>query len=140
MKHIRWTFAALLAASCAAALPGCGGSTRTGAPYTMKADREIEAYLPGNVRHVHDEALWVVRDHFGFKLIREAVDLREGYIEARTAQDNVVRIETYKSGETITRIEVFVGPLGDEPAMKDILAEIDLRVNSRPNITPTPSS
>lgn len=132
MPRNLWTLAALsMAAASFVALPGCSGSTRTGAPYTLKADREIEAYLPGDVRTVHEEALWVVREHFGFRLVREAVDLREGYIEARTAQDNVVRIETYRSGDRITRIEVFVGPLGDEPAMKDILGEIDLRVNRR---------
>ncbi len=120
-----------LALAAALALASCSGSTRTGAPYTLKPDREIEAYLPGDVRSVHEEAVYVVREHFGYRLVREAVDLREGYIEARTAQDNVVRVETYTAGERISRVEIFVGPLGDEPAMKDLLAELDLRVNKR---------
>lgn len=132
MHRIRWTLAlAALTLPVLAALPACSGSTRTGAPYTMKPDRSIEAYLPGTVPTVHEEALYVVREHFGYRLVREAVDLREGYIEARTAMDNVVRIKSFIAGDTITRVEIFVGPMGDEPAMKDILAEIDLQVNKK---------
>lgn len=121
-------------------LTACTGATRSGSVYTMKADREIETYLPGSVGEVHDAALYVVRERLRYRVLREAVDAREGVIEARTARDAAVRVETYRESAAVTRIEVFVGPFGDEPAMKEILSEIEAEQQRARRAATTPGA
>lgn len=105
-------------------LVACSGSTRTGNPYTLKADREIEAYLPGDLRKVHTTAERVLKEKFRYKITRAGTDTREGILEGTTTRGETVRVETYRSTEKVTRTEVFVGPMGNEEAMRDILEEI----------------
>ena len=108
-------------AAFAAFLPACSGTTRTGVAYTLKADREVEAFLPGDLKAVHAAGEAVIAKQFRYRVTRAAADAREGIIEALTAKGDIVRVETYYVSERVTRTEVFVGPLGDEPIMKDIL-------------------
>ncbi|MBL8746240.1 MAG: DUF3568 family protein [Phycisphaerae bacterium] len=105
-------------------MAACSGSTKTGNPYTLKADRELEAYLPGDLRKVHTAAEKVLKEKFRYKITRSGADRREGIIEGKTTKGDTVRVETYRSTEKVTRTEVFVGPMGDEEAMRDILEEI----------------
>ncbi|TVQ61201.1 MAG: DUF3568 family protein [Phycisphaerales bacterium] len=119
---------ALAGAILAAPLAGCQGSTKRGSVYNIKPDRRIEAYMPGALERVHKTALEVVRDDFAYSIRREAVDAREGVIEARTARDESVRVDTYIAGGSVTRIEVKVGMLGDVQAARDILSAIEARL------------
>lgn len=118
------TIAGVGLCSLALLLGACSGSTRTGNPYTLKADRELEAYLPGDVRRVHAAALKVVKDEFRYQVVHSATDAREGIIEGKTTTGVSFRIETYRSTDKATRTEVFVGPMGNEETMRDILEEI----------------
>lgn len=119
---------ALVGAFLATPLVGCQGSTRRGSVYSIKPDRRIEAYMPGKLQDVHKIALEVVRDDFAYSVRREAVDAREGVIEARTARDEAVRVDTFVSGASVTRIEVKVGVLGDVAAAREILSAIEARI------------
>lgn len=110
--------------SLAVLMASCSGSTKTGNPYTMKADRELEAYLPGDLKKVHTTAEKVLKEKFRYKVSRSGTDTREGIIVGKTTKGEVVRVETYRSTDTVTRTEVYVGPMGDEDAMRDILEEI----------------
>lgn len=110
--------------SLALLLGACSGSTRTGNPYTLKPDRELEAYLPGDARRVHAAALKVVKEEFRYQVVNSATDSREGIIEGKTTTGTSFRIETYRSTDKATRTEVFVGPMGNEELMRDILEEI----------------
>lgn len=122
-RHGRRTILILLALPLAI-LAACQGETRSGGLYTLKPDREIEAYVAGSVQTVHAAALRVVRDRMLYRVVKEASDAREGYIEARTAREEVVRVETFRDNDRVSRVQIYVGPLGDEPAMKAILDEL----------------
>lgn len=117
----------------------CSGSTKTGNPYSMKADRELEAYLPGDLKTVHATAEKVLRETFNYRIVSSGADRREGIIEARTTKGDAVRVETYRSTERVTRTEVYVGPLGDEDAMRDVLEEISAALK-RPSPAPPADS
>lgn len=112
-------------------LAACSGSTRTGTPYTLKADREIEAYLPGDLATVHAAAEKTLKERMKYRITRSGKDSREGILEATTAKGDTVRVETYRSTEKVTRTEVFVGPLGDEEAMREVLDEIGRTLKKR---------
>jgi predicted TIM-barrel enzyme len=118
------THACVAYCSLALALAACAGSTYKGTPYLLKADREIEAYLPGDVKKVHTAAERVLKEKFRYAITRAGVDAREGIIEAKTSTGETVRVETYRSTPTATRTEIFVGPLGNVEAMQDLLEEI----------------
>ncbi|MDX2115408.1 MAG: DUF3568 family protein [Planctomycetota bacterium] len=114
--------ATLALSLCSAALlSACSGATRSGTSYTLKPDREIEAFLPGDLDKVHKAAEDTVRDDLSYRITRTGKDAREGFVEALTAKGDIVRVETYRSGDKVTRTEIFVGPLGDEEAMRDVL-------------------
>lgn len=110
--------------SLALVLASCSGATKSGNPYSMKADRELEAYLPGDLKTVHSTAEKLLKETFNYRILSSGADRREGSIEARTTKGDTVRVETYRSTERVTRTEVFVGPMGDEAAMRDVLEEI----------------
>ena len=126
----RRSLAATLAAACLA-LTACEGTTRTGESYTLQANRAIEAYVAADVRRAHETAVIVVRDDFGYTIESQSVDAREGVIRAKTARGNAVRVDTFRDGDRITRVEIYVGPLGDEPAMREILSALQGRLRKR---------
>lgn len=121
----------LALALCAGGLAGCEGTTKTGESYTLKANRWIEAYVASDLRRAHDAAIAVVRDDFGYTLESQAVDARDGKVRAKTARGYDVRIDSYRDGDRITRVEIYVGPLGDEPAMREILSALQARLKRR---------
>ncbi len=129
------TIARPLSLACAAAalalLPACEGTTRTGESYTLQADRSIEAYLASDLKKAHEQAVLVVREDFGYTVEKEAVDAREGVIRGKTARGNQVRVDTFRDGDRVTRVEIFVGPVGDEPAMREILSALQARLKRR---------
>ncbi|MHC4415567.1 MAG: DUF3568 family protein [Planctomycetota bacterium] len=107
---------------------GCQGTTRQGTLYNVQVNRELESFLPADLATVHETAVVVIQDELGYRLERAALDGHAGIIEARTAQEHLVRVKTYKHGERITRIEVYVGPRGSEPAAREVLSKIEAGV------------
>lgn len=128
MKTLIRTACVLLAAS----LVACSGSTFKGTPYLLKADRELEAYLPGDVKKVHTTAETVLKNKFRYDITRSGLGAREGIIEATTPTGDAVRIETYRSTPKATRTEIYVGPLGNEEAMQDVLEELTEALKQKP--------
>jgi hypothetical protein len=119
--------AALSVVSLAASW-GCQGTTRQGTLYSVQIDRELETFLASDLETVHRAALEVVQTDFGYTLTEEALDAREGIIRARTARDNLVRIETFKHGEGVTRVQVYVGARDAETAGREVLGAIETRL------------
>lgn len=109
----------------AAALAGCKGSTKSGTTYKQLPTRELQAYLNGDVETVHQKAVAVLRDDYGYQITKEAKDATQGKVEAKTARDDTVRVETFKDGEKVTKIQVWVGPIGDETKASQILSKIE---------------
>jgi len=124
MKQLIHTVAVFSMVASVAVLAACSGATRSGTSYTLKADRELEAYLPGNIDRVHTTAEKVLKEKLQYRIVRSVKDAREGIIEALTAKGDTVRVETYRSTDTVTRTEVFVGPFGNQDAMREVLDAI----------------
>lgn len=130
MRMPRKALPTLAAAVSLAALPACSDRTATGADYTLTIDRRLETYLTASLDRAHQAALAAVRDDMRYRLVYQTLDAREGVLEARTATGENVKVETFKTTDGTTRVLVGVGPLGDEPAMRDLLAAIDRRARA----------
>jgi hypothetical protein len=129
--HVRVAGAVIaLSVVALAGLGGCEGQTRQGTLYSIQPDRELEAYLPGDLATVHAAALAVIETDFGYAVEESAVDTTEGVVKARTALDHLIRVELYKYGERVTRIEVYAGPKGAESIANDILSAIETRLTA----------
>jgi hypothetical protein len=120
--------AGLVALPLAGMQGGCAGTTETGMAYQVGLDREVTAELAVDLPTVHATALDVVEGDFHYTVTEEAWDARDGVIRATTALRHVVRIETHKRSETVTAIQVFVGPLGDREAAIDIITHVEDRL------------
>lgn len=105
-------------------LGACAGSTPSGLAYTLRPDREIEATVHGEQERVHELATRILQDRLGYTILGRRVDAREGTVEARTIAGDLVRVETLAASSGSTRVQVFVGPLGDESAAKAVLNEL----------------
>ncbi len=117
------------------ALAGCQGMTSGGTVYTMTVTREVQAYLPTDSFTAHYAAMEVLERDYLYSVTSDAVDARQGRIEARTATNTSVRVETARAGEGLTRIDIFVAPLGNETAAADILGSIERRIRRAPGAT-----
>lgn len=117
-------FAAVLAP---ASLTGCSGTTDRGVRYTLTPSRELEAFIAGDVATVHEAARRVLGEQYRYRVTKHIADAREGTVEALTARGDEVRVETTYSSPRVTRVNVFVGPLGDEPIMRELLGAIEDR-------------
>lgn len=107
---------------------GCHqGTTQQGTLYHVSLTRELTAYLSADLQAVHTTALAVVEES-GYAVENSAIDVREGVINARTARDHAVRVETYKQGDHVTKIEVYVAGQSSEAASRDILDKIEARL------------
>ncbi|MGD9691457.1 MAG: DUF3568 family protein [Phycisphaerales bacterium] len=131
MAHGREILRAVLLGAALLAPVACKSTTRTGKSYTLTVDRRLEALLSADLRRAHETALSVVREDYGYVVSRHVADAREGIIEAVTARGNAVKVETFRDGDYITRVRIFVGPLGDEAAMREMLNQIETRLKER---------
>jgi len=123
---IKHTAIAMLLFALMPAVSGCAeGTTKQGTLYSMNISRALEARLAADLDDVHKAAVASVTDA-GYTLDEDAIDVREGIVKARTARDRSVRVETYKEGVKVTRIEVYVG--GDQAAARDLLENSEDRV------------
>ena len=102
---------------------GCGqGTTQQGTLYSVGINQSLSCYISDNIDAVHKAALESVKDA-GYTVDNEAIDSREAIVEGRTALDKTVRIKSFKQGEKVTRLEVYVA--GNEEAAKDLLNAIE---------------
>jgi hypothetical protein len=109
----------------AAALTSCKGTTKSGTAYTQLPNRELEVLLNEDLATVHKTAVDVLKDDFGYTIKKEAKDALEGVIEAATAQNDKVTVQTFKDGDNVTKVQVWVGPLGDRPKSELILSKLE---------------
>ncbi len=104
-------------------LAGCGqGTTAQGTLYSIGVNQSLNCYIPDNIDAVHKAALASVRDA-GYTVDNDAIDSREAIVEGRTALDKTVRIKSFKQGEKVTRLEVYIA--GDQEAAKELLNAIE---------------
>ena len=104
-------------------IAGCGkGTTAQGTLYSIGVNQSLNCYIPGDIDAVHKAALASVKDA-GYAVDNDAIDSREAIVEGRTALDKTVRIKSFKQGEKVTRLEVYVA--GDEEAAKELLNAIE---------------
>ena len=112
------------------ALAGCSGTTRQGTLYSILPSRELETFFAADLEKVHNVALAAVVEDFGYTLEHAALDAQEGIITAHTAKEHPVRVETYKHGAHVTRIELYVGPQGGGPSAVALLDKIESRLEA----------
>lgn len=113
---------------CGALLAGCQGSTRSGTDYTQTITRELHASFAYPIDIVQSAARNVLAEELGFTIVEDSADALEGVIRAETARGREVKIETVSEGANLTEVQVWVGPLGDEPMSREILNRIDARL------------
>jgi hypothetical protein len=129
-RLVRTAFNLFLMMFCVTALLiGCqGGATKAGTQYKMLASRELEARFEGDLATVHDTAVGVLRDDYAFTITKDAKDALEGVIEATTARNDRVTVQTYKESSGITAVQVWAGPFGDRSRAEDILNTIEAKI------------
>ena len=117
----RLSIALLLALVTAAA--GCGqGTTQQGTLYSVGINQSLSCYISDNIVAVHKAVLESVKDA-GYTVDKEAIDTREAIVEGRTALDRTVRIKSFKQGEKVTRLEIYIA--GNKEAAKELLDAIE---------------
>ncbi len=104
-------------------LAGCGkGTTAQGTLYSVGINQSLSCYISHNIYTVHQAAVASVRSA-GYTVDLEAIDTREAMVEGRTALDRNIRIKSFKQGDKVTRLEVYVA--GDTEAAKELLDAIE---------------
>lgn len=104
---------------------GCSGKTTAGRSYTFTVDRKVQVYMASPLEKTHSTAERVLYEDLGYRIASSRVDALEGLIEAKTARDDTVRVETFKDGENMTRVRVFTGPMGDRSRSVTIVERIE---------------
>jgi hypothetical protein len=118
----------IISLAASAALGGCTGTTSTGQEYVLKIDRELEGYVDCDLRTAHVTSMNMLEEDYLYEITYEALDAREGIVEARTAKDRFVRIETYRAGIDRTKVQIYVSPMGDYRAERDIFEQLQARL------------
>ncbi|MHC5004795.1 MAG: DUF3568 family protein [Planctomycetota bacterium] len=115
----------LAAAAVAVTLAGCKGATQAGTPYTQLFTRELESYLEGRVDVVHTTARRVLEQELAYTIYEDSLDAMEGVLRAETARGRTVKVETFRHGENLTRIQVWASPAGDKELAGEVLSRIE---------------
>ena len=105
-------------------MSGCQGTTKAGTNYKRWPTGAIEARLEGDLTTVHNKALTVLRDQFGFTITRDSRDALNGVVEATTARKDHVSVETSKEAGNITLVKVSAGTF-DSSRAENILNSIE---------------
>lgn len=104
---------------------GCAkGTTAKGTFYSVNFLGELKAHVPAKLDKVYAAAGKAAED-MGYSIETRAIDVREAKVEGHTAMDKPMRVKLYKEGETVTKVELYVG--GDKLAAKDLLDKIEAR-------------
>jgi hypothetical protein len=72
--------------------------------------------------------MYMLEEDYLYEITYEALDAREGIVEARTAKNRFVRIETYRAGTDRTKVQIYVSPFGDDRAERDIYEQLLTRL------------
>jgi hypothetical protein len=105
-------------------LASCKGSTPAGTPYSQQFTRELEAHFDRPIGDVHATARRVLEEDMEYVITEDALDALEGMLKADTARGRTVRVETWHEGESLTRVQVWVSPMGDEEMSAELLDRI----------------
>lgn len=124
MRHVG---SAVLAFVALGGLGGCARTAESGTSYTITADRNLSFHVPVDLKTAHAAGIGAFSD-LEFTMESEKSDATEGVVKGKTARGDSVVVETFKEGEQMTKVHVFVGPLGDEPRMEELMRKIEARV------------
>ena len=125
-------FACLVLTSAAVVmLGGCSGSTASGTVYAVSLTRHVKAYLPYDHETIYNTALETLETTFMYTIEKNELDGRTGYLKARTARENMVTFSVTRDSDAMSEVSVFVGPVGDEDAARDILSRVEKALRSR---------
>ncbi|MCI0366693.1 MAG: DUF3568 domain-containing protein [Phycisphaerales bacterium] len=105
-------------------LAGCSGQTKSGTSYSKLPNGELQMYMQSDLRTIHDKAVVVLRDQFGYKIEKHDCDALAGQIVARTARNERISVETYKHADNSTKVQVSAG-FGNEYVSREILSELE---------------
>ena len=134
--HTRLLTALLGALLIAGTITGCKGTAGSGTAYTITfPSRELAARITTDHFTVHETARTVLEDDFLYTITLERVDGRVGVIQAKTAKDNFVKVESQREADDLTRIIIYVGPFGDEAAEVDVFNKIEMRIEDGEGVT-----
>lgn len=119
----------VLAAVTLAAFAGmsaCSHTSTSGTSYTITPDRNLSFHVPVDLKTAHNAGIGALGD-LGFTMESEKADMTEGVVKGKTARGDAVVVETFKEGDKLTKVDVFVGPMGDEPKMEELMRKIEAR-------------
>lgn len=105
-------------------LTGCTGSTSSGVAYTLTMTRHVEAFIAENHETIYETALDTLDETFMYEIERNELDGRTGVVKARTAKNNIVTFTVTRDSDAMSKVSIFVGPVGDEEAAQDILNRV----------------
>ncbi len=111
-----------------AGLSACSHTASSGTKYTITPDRNLSFQLPVDLKTAHSAGIGALSD-LGFTMESEKSDMTEGVVKGKTARGDAVVVETFKEGERLTKVDVFVGPMGDQPKMEELMRKIEARAN-----------
>lgn len=110
-----------------AGLAACSHTAESGTSYTITPDRNLSFHVPVDLKTAHNAGIGALSD-LGFTMESEKADMTEGVVKGKTARGDAVVVETFKEGDKLTKVDVFVGPMGDEPKMEELMRKIEARV------------
>ncbi len=106
-------------------LIGCSGSTTSGTAYSLTITRHVEAFIAEDHETIYDTALDTLSETFMYEIEKNELDGRNGVIKARTAKGNLVTFTATRDSDAMSKVSIFVGPVGDEEAARDILGRVE---------------
>lgn len=118
-------FAALLAVFPLAWTSGClaVAAGAAGAGAVAWARGELDATLSSRFDDVDSAANRAIQQ-LGFAKVNESKSAIDAEITARTGQDKKITIRLDRTGDTITRVRIRIGLVGDEVLSRTILEKI----------------
>lgn len=120
----------MIAASlCGALLCGCSSDSR--GPSNSKATwnkvtGDLVTHVEAPLDRTHDAAKDAM-DDLGFRIDEPATkrDALQGMVVATDAANNKITVALNKQSDNVTRVEIDLGPFGDESKAHTILREIE---------------
>ena len=103
------------------------GTSGSGTTYTKGfGSSGIQARVTYNHFAVHETARDVLEKEFLYTITLERVDGRNGVIQATTAREKNVKVESQREGDNLTLVKISVA--GDEGAPVDILNRLEMQL------------
>ena len=77
----------------------CQSTRLPGEKFYLRGGGVGTAYLPRDSRAVYDASVVVIGQELGYTVLREEFAGGQGIVEARTASDRRVKVESFSQGE-----------------------------------------